>query len=111
AVARVDDEGKRRDRLLLALVLAAALLVGHPETLLHVLLLAAAFALARLLARPRGSRSNLAAAWALSTAVALGLAAPALLPALSYLPQGMRTEALEARSGRLRTADPPPGGP
>lgn len=97
AVARVCDEGARRDRALLAGCLAALLLAGHPETVLYATGLAAAFALARLAALPRGRRARVLGRLALPAVVAAGLAAPALLPAAHALPGSFR--AVTIRSG------------
>jgi hypothetical protein len=84
----------RRDSVLLAAALTALLLAGHPETLLYACLLAAAFAgsLARRL--PSGLRAAALRRTAVAALVAVGLAAPALLPALDYLPQTLRAERL-----------------
>lgn len=106
ALTRVDEVGARRDRLLLALGLFGLLVVGHPESTLHALALAAAFGLSRLAARPRGRRFPLLRAWALSGAVAAGLAAPVALPAASALPQGQRSVLLAARHARLAAERP-----
>ena len=84
----------RRDSVLLAAALTALLLAGHPETVLYACLLAAAFAdsLARRL--PAGLRAAALRRTAVAALVAVGLAAPALLPALDYLPQTLRAERL-----------------
>ncbi|HLX07929.1 MAG TPA: hypothetical protein VKY89_08715 [Thermoanaerobaculia bacterium] len=84
----------RRDALLLALALASLLLAGHPETELYACLLAAAFAVDLVLRRPAGQRLAVLRRMAGATAVAAGLAAPALLPALDYLPQTLRASRL-----------------
>jgi hypothetical protein len=98
----VDQRGARRDGLLLTLALAAVLLVGHPETGLHVLALAGVFAASRLRTRPAGRRLALIKAWALPAVLALALAAPVILPAAEYLPHSLRTSLLEMRQERLR---------
>lgn len=98
----VDERGARRDGVLLALATAGVLLVGHPETGLHVSLLAAAFALSRLLARPAGRRLALIRSWAVAAAVGAALAAPVALPAAEYLPKSLRVSLLEARRERLQ---------
>lgn len=83
-----------RRRSLLAATLCAgsvalAALVGHPQTLATTLLFAGAFGLHRALAL----RALLGAALTLAgTALGLGLAAPALLPALSHLAETSRTD-------------------
>ena len=111
----VDQRGARRDSLLLALATAAVLLVGHPETELHVSVLAAAFALSRLLARPAGRRLALARAWGVAIAIGAAFAAPVALPAAEYLPRSLRAEILDARRERLQAAagaeDAPERGP
>jgi hypothetical protein len=84
----------RRDALLLGLALAALLVAGHPETELYAGLLAAAFAASLVRRRPRGRRLALAGRMGGAALVAAGLAAPALLPALDYLPQTLRAERL-----------------
>src|SRR5690349_11859146 len=56
ALVMTDQRGARRDRLLLALAVAALLLVGHPETGLHVLALAGVWGISLLRARPAGQR-------------------------------------------------------
>jgi hypothetical protein len=103
-ITMVDQRGARRDSVLLALATASLLLVGHPETALHVSLLAAAFALSRLLARPAGGRLPLLAAWALAAGVGAGLAAPMALPAAEYLPKSQRAWLLAGRHEQLQAA-------
>ena len=107
AIAMVDQRGERRDSLLLAIATASVLLVGHPETTLHVAILAGCFALSKLLARPAGRRLPLLGAWALAAGIGAGLAAPVALPAAEYLPRSQRAALLEARHERLRTAADP----
>jgi hypothetical protein len=104
AITMVDQRGERRDSVLLVLATACVLLVGHPETGLHVTLLAAAFALARLAARPAGRRLPLLGALALAAGIGAGLAAPVVLPAAGYLPGSLRVSMLEARHERLQMA-------
>jgi hypothetical protein len=104
AILRVEQSGERRDSVLLALATACVLLVGHPETGLHVALLAAAFTLSRLLAVPAGRRLRLAGAWALAVALGSALAAPVVLPAAEYLPHSLRVSLLDARHERLQAA-------
>jgi hypothetical protein len=101
----VDQRGARRDGLLLALAVAAVLLVGHPETGLHVLVLAGAFAFSRLLARPSELRLALINAWVLPAVLGAALAAPVILPAAEYLPHSLRASLLEMRHERLRADD------
>jgi hypothetical protein len=110
-----DQRGARRDGLLLALATAAVLLVGHPETSLHVSALAGAFALSRLLSRPAGRRLALARAYGVAGVIGAAFAAPVALPAAEYLPRTLRVEILEARRERLQAAtgaaDMPEKGP
>jgi hypothetical protein len=91
AVARVDDEGRRRDSVLLFLVTAAVLLGGHPETQLYELSCAGIFLLARIAARPAWRERR---ALLVRSGLAMGLAAaamaPVLLPVASYLPETHR---------------------
>lgn len=98
-VVLVDQRGVRRDQALLAAAVAALLCAGHPETILHIALLAGALALARLRARrypgKRGERRRVLLAWAAAAAVGAGLAAPALLPAAAFLPQSLRVSMLD----------------
>ena len=84
----------RRDALLLILALTALLLAGHPETELYVCLLAAAFGASLVRRSLPGRRLRLLRRMAGAALVAAGLAAPALLPALDYLPQTLRAERL-----------------
>ncbi len=67
-------------------------------------LLAAAFALSRLLAAPATRRLRLAAAWTLAVAIGTALAAPVALPAAEYLPHSLRVSLLEARHERLQAS-------
>lgn len=96
ALARCDDEGGRRDGVLLTLTLLGLLFAGHPETILYALLLAGAFLVSRLLRRPRGLRGPLIRRSGLALAVALALAAPLLLPAAELLPRSLRSARLRA---------------
>jgi hypothetical protein len=112
ALLLVDQRGERRDAGLLTLATASALLVGHPETELHVFALAGVFSLSRWLARPPGRRLALAGSWAAPVLIGVALAAPAVLPAAAYLPHTLRSSQLEARRERLQAAagveEPPP---
>jgi hypothetical protein len=91
AVTRIDEEGRRRDSVLLFATTAAILLAGHPETQLYELVCAGCFLLARSAARPvwRERRALL-----LRSGLAMGLAtaamAPVLLPIAEYLPTSHR---------------------
>jgi hypothetical protein len=96
AAARCDDPGGRWDALLLALGTLALLLGGHPETILYALATALLFLLDRVRRRPPGLRRALARRAGVAMAVAGLVAAPALLPAIEYVPRTMRA----ARLGR-----------
>jgi hypothetical protein len=75
--------------LAVAAATAMAALVGHPQTLGYVLLTAAAYGLYRLATRP-SLRGLLGAG--VGGLLGLGLAAPALMPALEHLRLTARTE-------------------
>ncbi|HVR95398.1 MAG TPA: hypothetical protein VMW27_02215 [Thermoanaerobaculia bacterium] len=96
AVVRCDEEGRRRDHLLLSLTTFSLLLGGHPETIVYSLGLAGLFLLARFRARWRAGREGRPAARAFllrsGLALALGgtLAAPVLLPVQDYIPKTHR---------------------
>lgn len=94
ALFRLDQEGGRRDRLLLALVAAALLLGGHPETIVTVLAFALVLLLLQVRRRTRGARLALLREAALSLGIAAALAAPALLPSLDALPDSLRAARL-----------------
>jgi hypothetical protein len=79
------------------------LLGGHPETIAYGLGMAALFLLDRLRRRPRGLRWGLARRAGLAAAIAGMVAAPALLPAIEYLPKTMRA----ARMGEGAAAGAP----
>lgn len=100
-VVLVDQRGARRDQALLAAAVAALLSAGHPETILHVALLATAVAAARWLARPAGERRRVFLGWLAASAVGAGLAAPALLPAAGFLPQSLRLSLLETARAQV----------
>jgi len=108
ALALVAGPGRRRDTLLLVLALAALLLAGHPETELYVCLLAAAFTADLVRRSPPGRRLALLRRTGGAAAVAAGLAAPALLPAVDYLPQTLRAERLAHPAPAAREETPPP---
>lgn len=91
---------------LLALAVFALLNAGHPETILHVALLATFFALSRLLESPRGERLRLLRLWGLAALIGCGLAAPALLPAAHALPDSLRAGLLAERRERILQEDP-----
>jgi hypothetical protein len=99
ALAVTDERGARRDFLLLILALFSLLVDGHPETIVYVAILGGLFALSRLPRRAGGSR--LMVRWAAAGAIAFGLAAPALIPALRFIPQSLRHHWVEVRNERL----------
>ncbi len=100
ALARCDEPGGRRDALLLALGTLALLLGGHPETLLYALGLVLVFLLDKVRRRPRGLRRPLLVRTGAAFAIAGMIAAPALLPALEYLPKTMRAARLAPEARR-----------
>src|SRR6185436_12148091 len=87
--------------LLLTAAVFALLNAGHPETILHVSILAGLFALSRLLGTPRGERLRLVRTWSVAAGLGLGLAAPALLPAAHALPESLRAGLLAERRERI----------
>src|ERR1700688_1424173 len=99
---------RRRDAVLLVLALAALLLAGHPETELYACLLAAAFAAGLVRRSPPGRRLPLLRRMSGAALVAAGMAAPALLPALDYLPQTLRAERLAHPGPPVPAAPPAP---
>ena len=100
AVVLTDERGARRDFLLLGMAAFAVLTAGHPETILYGVIVSSLFAGARLLARSR-DRGKLLGRWAITGAIAFGLAAPALLPLIRYLPQTHRDEMVTRRNERV----------
>jgi hypothetical protein len=96
ALVRCDQEGGRRDRLLLALTLWTLLLGGHPETIAAVVGFAALVLADVARRRPAGARLALVRSAALALALAAAAAAPALLPFRHALPQSLRTDRLAA---------------
>jgi hypothetical protein len=106
ALLLTAERGARRDFLLLALAAASLLAGGHPETILYVAAVAGLFAAARLLIRPSAERPRLLARWALTAGIAFGLAAPALLPAMRFLPQTHRSHLVELRNERMEDRSP-----
>jgi hypothetical protein len=105
ALVRVaaPESAAGRDALLLAGTLAALLLAGHPETILYACLLAGAFACEALWRCPSGLRRRVLGRYGAAVGVAAGLAAPALLPAVDYLPQTLRAERLAHPAPAART--------
>jgi membrane protein YfhO len=95
AIARCDDRGGARDLLLLFLATAALLLSGHPETLVYAASFAGLFLLDRVRRRETwAERRRLLLRGGLAMALAGGVAAPVLLPALDYLPKTDRAVAV-----------------
>ncbi|MFL6236282.1 MAG: YfhO family protein [Thermoanaerobaculia bacterium] len=101
ALVMTDERGARRDFLLLVAAAFGLITGGHPETALYVAIVGGLFALARLRRRPAGERARLLVRWAAAGALAAGLAAPGLVPALRLLPQSLRHRWVEARNERL----------
>ncbi len=100
AVARCDEPGGRRDAVLLAVGALALLLGGHPETILYAVALSLAFLLDKVRRRPRGSRRALLARTGGALAIAGMIAAPALLPAIEYMPKTLRVARLAPEARR-----------
>jgi hypothetical protein len=91
SVHGLASEGRLRWALALALALALAFLGGHAQAFVYEAQFASlygAFALARV--APRGGRLRVAALAAIAAAIALGLAAPQLLPSLELLGRAVR---------------------
>jgi hypothetical protein len=101
SLVRCDQEGGRRDGLLLALATLALLLAGHPETIAYALILGLAFLLDRVWRRPGGRRRELLLGAGFAVVLAAGAAAPLLVPTFRYLPQTLR-------AARLRDPAPAP---
>ena len=106
ALVMTADRGARRDFLLLVLAVASLLAGGHPETILYVVTVGGLFTLSRLLSRPSRERPRLLVRWALAGAIAFGLVAPVLVPAMRYLPQTHRGHLVELRNERLEERSP-----
>ncbi|HEV7503648.1 MAG TPA: YfhO family protein [Thermoanaerobaculia bacterium] len=109
ALAMTDDRGERRDFGLLVVALFTLLVAGHPETILDVLIVGGLFAASRLLRRFRRERAEsrrLLIRWALAGVMALGLAAPALVPAARYVPQSLRKFQAEMLIQEIRKRGP-----
>ncbi len=104
--ALAPPRGGTAGMILLTAAVFALLNAGHPETILHVSILAGFFALSRLLATPRGERLWLVRAWSVAAGLGLGLAAPALLPAAHALPESLRAGLLAERRERILHEDP-----
>jgi hypothetical protein len=91
AVVRVDEEGRRRDSVLLFAVTAGVLLAGHPETQVYELGCGGLFLLARVAARPAWrERWGLVVRGGLAMGIAAAAMAPVLLPIAEYLPASHR---------------------
>lgn len=92
AVARLTSPRARRDVLLLAGLVFAVLVGGHPETILYSIAVTGAFLFVRL----RGEvttpdeRRRTAALAGIACVLGAGLAAPALLPTAELLPETLR---------------------
>jgi hypothetical protein len=90
ALVRCDEEGGRRDDLLLSLSVFSLLLGGHPETIVYSLALAGLFLLARAWARRRAGGFGFLLRSGLALALGGALAAPVLLPVQDYIPKTHR---------------------
>jgi hypothetical protein len=101
ALVVTDERGARRDFLLLVIALFSLVTGGHPETILYVTIVGSLFALSRLLRRPSGEWPARLARWILAAAIASGLAAPGLVPALRLIPQSLRHHWVEVRNERM----------
>jgi hypothetical protein len=101
ALVMTAERGARRDFGLLTAAAASVLVAGHPETILYVVMVAALFAGARLLARGAAERGRLAARWALAGVIALGITAPALVPTVRFLPKTHRDSMVDRRNERI----------
>ncbi|HYX22771.1 MAG TPA: YfhO family protein, partial [Thermoanaerobaculia bacterium] len=109
ALAVTDDRGAGRDFGLLVAALFSLLTAGHPETIGYVAIVGGLFAAARLRRRWRRDRQEggrLLARWALAGGIALGLAAPALVPAVRYVPQSLRSSQVAQRNEELARQGP-----
>jgi hypothetical protein len=106
ALAVTDDRGALKDFGLLVAALFSLLAAGHPETIGYVAIVGGLFALARLRRRERPARVRLLARWALAGGIALGLAAPALVPAARYVPQSLRSSQVARRNADLGRRGP-----
>jgi hypothetical protein len=95
ALAMTHERGARRDFLLLVVAIFSLLVGGHPETILYGAIVGGLFAGSRRPAR------RLLIRWALVAALAGGLAAPALVPALRMIPDSLRHHGVTARNARL----------
>ena len=93
----VEERGRRRDLLLLALAIAGLLTAGHPETELHVALLVTAFALLRLPRLPELQRRRVVAHAGAAVLLAILWTAPLLMTGSAFLPQTLRATQLRER--------------
>jgi len=106
AVILAAERGAVRDWVLLMIATVAVLLSGHPETTLYAGLVMAVVALGFVFRGGERPKWRLFGRYAGAAIVAGCLAAPALLPALEYLPQTHRYHLLENRNERLGELDP-----
>jgi hypothetical protein len=99
AVHWVCARGWRRDALALVAVLAALLLGGQPEAVLYGVAVTGAFGALRLRHTESGRRAGALRRLAVCVALAVALAAPALGPALDFLPHTLRAADRAAMPG------------
>lgn len=95
AVVRCDEEGGRRDVLLLGLGAVGLLLGGHPQTAVYVLTFTLAFLLDRARRRTPGTRVRFLRQTGLAVALAGMAAAPVILPFLDLAPETLRAARME----------------
>jgi hypothetical protein len=109
SIVLVAERDSRSDRLLLTIAVAALASVGHPESELHVAVLATCFAVSRLLAAPVGQRRRITTRWLVAAGLGGVLAAPALLPAVDFIPQTLRSDLLRSRHEAIQSQGLPAG--
>jgi hypothetical protein len=105
AVARTEEEGGRRDVVLLVAALFCLLTAGHPQAIVLSLAVAGGVAALRLAGTDQiaaGGRRAFAVRSAGALALALLLAAPALLPFAAWMPETLRW----SRSGEAAAPGP-----
>lgn len=106
ALLGAAERGRRRDWALVVAAAFTCLVSGHPETLLYVAGLGGGFALGLIWRADHRDRGALLGRYVAAGVLALGLGAPALLPALEQIPETHRYELLERRGERFAEMDP-----